>query len=550
MSNNIVYNNGITVNTEIQVGDDDIKDVLQNPSAYNSLILFDDQSSNTTDFSTINTPAAGRSTVSGYIELLNGQTGSGGAISWPINPGNTFILEYDLWIQSDFEAADGVWFGFFLNKDASTLNQTMSGDDGGYKIGFDVYGGTPAAGTSEFEAYHAGVNLNTTSMNINSYTGQWVKIRLTYIRGNISMYIDNELVKKIQDQERTSMYDHDSHIAFGCWSGGYSNIYRIRNIKLYKLNESIWVYNGINDIESISFLGKGVGINNRSAGVSQEFIVGDPIAFRVNISDGILDTILDVGINDANPACPLHIKQTSENNTGGLRLERSGTTNQWSIFVTGSSNLDFNFDGSGLGYLATSGSNTQMNFTGQHRCFTNNNNINNNISNYIGLIVSATGSHKNLNNDTLDINNAIPIIELSDIDNDKKVIGVISDKEDNNSERVHQNGIFATIVQKDVGDERIFVNSIGEGMVWICNKGGNLTTGDLITTSSAIGYGQMQAGDLLKNYTVGKITQDCNFTSPERYIDLLGTEVTQTVYDSDPVNHYKCNYVGCVYYCG
>jgi len=96
----------------------------------------------------------------------------------------------------------------------------------------------------------------------------------------------------------------------------------------------------------------------------------------------------------------------------------------------------------------------------------------------------------------------------------------------------------------------LIINSVGEGMIWVCDKSGNLENGDMITSSSAGGYGMVQDDDLFHNYTVGKITQDCDFSTPERYIDLSGNIITQAAYELDTTNGYKCNFVGCVYYCG
>ena len=68
------------------------------------------------------------------------------------------------------------------------------------------------------------------------------------------------------------------------------------------------------------------------------------------------------------------------------------------------------------------------------------------------------------------------------------------------------------------------VNSLGEGGIWVVNKSGNFENGDYITSSSVPGYGQKQEDDLLHNYTVAKITTDCDFTKityTRRYIQQI-----------------------------
>jgi hypothetical protein len=48
--------------------------------------------------------------------------------------------------------------------------------------------------------------------------------------------------------------------------------------------------------------------------------------------------------------------------------------------------------------------------------------------------------------------------------------------------------------------------------MWVTDVNGALESGDYITTSNVTGYGQKQNSEFLGNYTVAKITQDCDFT--------------------------------------
>ena len=151
-------------------------------------------------------------------------------------------------------------------------------------------------------------------------------------------------------------------------------------------------------------------------------------------------------------------------------------------------------------------------FTGQHR-----NILNKNIDEtYIGLIVSSTGQYINVNNSLKpSINESLPVCNITNIDNDIKVFGVISDKEDNNDNRSVGTGCLKTIkIKTNKNEQRLHINSLGEGAVWICNKNGNLVNGDYISSSSVSGYGQKQIlqEGTLKNYTVAKITCDCDFS--------------------------------------
>jgi hypothetical protein len=151
-------------------------------------------------------------------------------------------------------------------------------------------------------------------------------------------------------------------------------------------------------------------------------------------------------------------------------------------------------------------------FTGFHRCFTNdelfdNENPQNFKDTYIGRIVVSTGKiatdFKSIDNDDweikydkegITIEDALPMIELSRKKKDKRVFGILGNSKRNNSR-----------------SERLIINSVGEGAIWVCNSNGNIENGDYIQSSDHLGYGEKQDDDLLHNYTVAKATMDCDF---------------------------------------
>jgi len=91
------------------------------------------------------------------------------------------------------------------------------------------------------------------------------------------------------------------------------------------------------------------------------------------------------------------------------------------------------------------------------------------------------------------INESLPICSITNLDNDTKVFGVISDKEDTNDNRTYCAGNFVTPYEKtNKNEQRMFINSLGEGSVWVCNKNGLLSNGDYISSSSVAGYGIKQ----------------------------------------------------------
>ena len=89
-------------------------------------------------------------------------------------------------------------------------------------------------------------------------------------------------------------------------------------------------------------------------------------------------------------------------------------------------------------------------------------------------------------------NESLPIVSLSNVvTNDKKCFGVISASEDP-EQREDAYGNFVSVTEKEKGDTRVYINSVGEGAIWVSNIGGNLEAGDYITTSNVAGYGQKQ----------------------------------------------------------
>jgi hypothetical protein len=281
-------------------------------------------------------------------------------------------------------------------------------------------------------------------------------------------------------------------------------------------------------------------------------------------------------------------------NMNGLLLTLEGETglttgsSYWNIATqaTGGSSLLFAHRGKSTAYIQSGNSNNPLDFTGQHRTFIKDVPFSQ-AGDLEGLIVSSdqnkyikisgdieTGSN------AIMINESLPVVSLSTTTNDKKCFGVISASEDPD-QRSDAYGSFVTPFNKEKGDTRVYINSVGEGAIWVSNIGGNLEAGDYITTSNVAGYGQKQDGAGLMNYTVAKITMDCDFepvtqsiqhikkdetgenildehgqiqwedhaTETEkaykiRYLDVSGAQT-----DSANVVHIAA-FVGCTYHCG
>ena len=242
----------------------------------------------------------------------------------------------------------------------------------------------------------------------------------------------------------------------------------------------------------------------------------------------------------------IEVTQTGTNSGDGLRRYASTGGTYWDHWINGNNLLLWRYNGGGNGgYLSPLVNVGSIDFTGQHRSSisTESDNISN-LTNTekIGLIVCADGTYSNLNG-TIEpsVNEALPNVSLAITGYDKRVYGVISDEEDlTTGAREYSIGNFvSTFTISEAENEKLIINSVGEGGVWVSNYSGSLENGDYITSSPIPGIGMKQDDDLLHNYTVAKITQDCYFTDSSKYIEVEFSGST-----------YRKQFVGCTYHCG
>lgn len=200
----------------------------------------------------------------------------------------------------------------------------------------------------------------------------------------------------------------------------------------------------------------------------------------------------------------------------------------------------------GIKYILLLGAMERL-FTGQHKSFSETISRKD-VGKYKGLIVVSSGKHKTIsNNDSIkftcnknDINNAHPLVNLSSKPYQKSVYGVISNYDDKNTktddsgniiydEEIYQDGFFNDL------HERIRINSLGEGSIWVTNENGNIENGDYIVTSSIPGYGMKQDDDIMRSCTVAKCTVDCDFI--ERTVPREKLKVSKIIDDTSAITH-------------
>jgi hypothetical protein len=172
-----------------------------------------------------------------------------------------------------------------------------------------------------------------------------------------------------------------------------------------------------------------------------------------------------------------------------------------------------------------------MNFTGQHRCFVDGHGLDS-LPALEGLVVCAstnqyvTTSGATINGSAggdaafkvdaaaISTNDALPVVALSAKAKDKRAFGVVSLLA-NFEDLDGADPVAALARLREQGDVRAEINSVGEGAMWVCDATGvPFESGDYITTSDVPGYGMRQDDDVVHNYTVAKITMDCDFSAP------------------------------------
>lgn len=164
-------------------------------------------------------------------------------------------------------------------------------------------------------------------------------------------------------------------------------------------------------------------------------------------------------------------------------------------------------------------------FTGHHRCLIKNK-VPSEYANYEGLIASAN-NNEYMNHDgstTATINEALPVVSLTTKEKDKSCLGVISLRADPESHLPDD-------------PTRVKINAVGEGGIWVTDINGPLESGDYITTSNVSGYGMKQESEFLANYTVAKVTQDCDFTPPTRAVKNVIKELSNVTYYTTKIKH-------------
>ena len=174
----------------------------------------------------------------------------------------------------------------------------------------------------------------------------------------------------------------------------------------------------------------------------------------------------------------------------------------WTVSTNARKDLAFSSKNNAAAYFSDFFEPGVLNFTGQHRCCWGDSAT----PPRLGMAVSSAGRYRNLDGgEAPTMCEAIPVVVPTCGANDPRVFGVIGGLR---ADFKVGNLVFEPAMSDDV---RVTVNSVGEGAMWVCDEGGPLANGDLITSSSVPGLGCRQADGVVRNYTIAKITCDCLF---------------------------------------
>ena len=206
--------------------------------------------------------------------------------------------------------------------------------------------------------------------------------------------------------------------------------------------------------------------------------------------------------------------------TDGLIHRRDGGGAQrFFKFRSSSGKLILSSQGSYNYTAILSGNGTWSSFTGAH-----NSKSETNESIESGMIVSSTGKYIGEKR----IDNSLPYIRKTTTAYDKSCYGVLKSIDP----------VEEDLEDFYIGEQQYTINAIGEGAIWVTNINGSLESGDYITSSNIAGYGQKQDSEFLANYTVAKITAECDFNPVTQPIKIINQELQN-------VNYWvKTEYIG------
>ncbi len=157
--------------------------------------------------------------VSGqYIQLTQNSNGQWGHWYYSLNPGDSFIAEFEFWTGGG-NGADAVWFYAYATSRQAGEDQA----NGGYNFVFDEY-------NDQIQLKWNGGSISTLGQS-GIDNAQWRQVKVVHSGTNSKMYLDNVLKIDHTDSSRTKT---GPYLGFGARTGGLNHYHRVRNVKISK----------------------------------------------------------------------------------------------------------------------------------------------------------------------------------------------------------------------------------------------------------------------------------------------------------------------------
>ena len=156
---------------------------------------------------------------------------------------------------------------------------------------------------------------------------------------------------------------------------------------------------------------------------------------------------------------------------------------------------------------------------------------------------------------------ATPITKITTIDKDPNVFGVVTNMFNSGINSDGSLNLYTSTPFNTFLFDRIMVNALGEGALWVTNYNGNISNGDYICSSPIPGLARKQDDNRLWNYTVAKATMSCDFnpgyiSAISTFVvenEVLSTFVSCIAYECDSVefngSSFSTAFIGCTYHC-
>jgi hypothetical protein len=151
--------------------------------------------------------------------------------------------------------------------------------------------------------------------------------------------------------------------------------------------------------------------------------------------------------------------------------------------------------------------------------------------NYIGLIPYLIKSVQEIATELPNVKTGVSNVNVSNVDNYHGLIVSANKPDVYISTSSYDTKCYGVVSEENVEtiNNEILINTSRDGKVYVIDTE-NLQSGDYITTSNVAGYGMKQSDNLVHNYTVAKILQDCDFNPTQVPIKRVMRETRDVTY--------------------